>query len=133
MKTKLIGAILLIAGSGIVLNSSCAQQLEQMPGIKRTDLQRHDISVPGHEAIQTRVDLAPGAAFPMHRHPGEEIIYVIEGSITRSRASPRKSSRPAECCLFPPWWPMPRKTSAVSPRPKLALTSSKKASRSSNW
>ena len=54
---------------------------EQMPGIKRTDLQRHDISVPGHEAIQTRVDFAPGAAFPMHRHPGEEIIYVIEGSI----------------------------------------------------
>jgi quercetin dioxygenase-like cupin family protein len=52
-----------------------------MPGIKRTDLQRHDISVPGYEAIQTRVDFAPGAAFPRHRHPGEEIIYVIEGSI----------------------------------------------------
>jgi quercetin dioxygenase-like cupin family protein len=27
-----------------------------------------------------RVDLAPGVAFPPHRHPGEEIIYVIEVS-----------------------------------------------------
>jgi mannose-6-phosphate isomerase-like protein (cupin superfamily) len=24
---------------------------------------------------------APGASFPRHKHPGEEIIYVIEGSI----------------------------------------------------
>jgi quercetin dioxygenase-like cupin family protein len=52
-----------------------------MPGINRTDLQQHDLSTPGHEAIQTRVDFAPGAAFPKHKHPGEEIIYVIEGSI----------------------------------------------------
>ena len=50
-------------------------------GIKRTDLQRHDLSAPGRETIQTRVDFAPGAAFPRHTHPGEEIIYVIEGSI----------------------------------------------------
>ena len=27
-----------------------------------------------------RVDLAPKAAFPSHTHPGEEIIYVIEGT-----------------------------------------------------
>jgi len=28
-----------------------------------------------------RVDFDPGAAFGKHRHPGEEIIYVIEGSL----------------------------------------------------
>jgi quercetin dioxygenase-like cupin family protein len=28
-----------------------------------------------------RVDLDPGVAFGKHRHPGEEIIYVIEGSL----------------------------------------------------
>ena len=28
-----------------------------------------------------RVDIGPGAAFGRHRHPGEEIIYVIEGSL----------------------------------------------------
>ena len=26
-----------------------------------------------------RVDFAPGVAFPPHSHPGEEIVYVIEG------------------------------------------------------
>jgi quercetin dioxygenase-like cupin family protein len=51
----------------------------QQPGIKRTDLQRHDLSVPGREVVQVRVDLAPGVAFGKHSHPGEEIVYVIEG------------------------------------------------------
>ena len=53
----------------------------QTPGITRTDLQRHDLSVPGHEAFQVRVDFAPGAAFGRHTHPGEEIIYVLEGAL----------------------------------------------------
>jgi quercetin dioxygenase-like cupin family protein len=79
--TRMTLAVLLIAGSSFTLNVTWAQQGEQMPGITRTDLQQHDLSIPGHEAIQTRVDFAPGAAFPKHKHPGEEIIYVIEGSI----------------------------------------------------
>jgi quercetin dioxygenase-like cupin family protein len=69
--------VVLIVGSGLVLQVARAQQ----PGIKRTDLQRHDLSVPGREAVQVRVDFDPGAAFGKHRHPGEEIIYVIEGSL----------------------------------------------------
>jgi quercetin dioxygenase-like cupin family protein len=50
-------------------------------GIKRTDLQRHDLGTTGREAIQVRVDFDPGAAFGKHTHPGEEIIYVLEGSL----------------------------------------------------
>jgi len=67
----------LIAGAALASHAAQAQQA----GIKRTDLQRHDLSATGRETIQTRVDFAPGAAFPKHRHPGEEIIYVIEGEI----------------------------------------------------
>jgi quercetin dioxygenase-like cupin family protein len=66
----------LLGGSGLVLHMAGAQQ----PGVKRTDLQRHDLSAPGREAIQVRVDIGPGVAFPRHRHPGEEIIYVLEGT-----------------------------------------------------
>jgi quercetin dioxygenase-like cupin family protein len=51
------------------------------PGITRTDLQQHDLSIAGRETIQTRVDFAPGAVAPRHRHPGEEIIYVLEGTL----------------------------------------------------
>jgi quercetin dioxygenase-like cupin family protein len=53
----------------------------QQGGIKRTDLQRHDLSAPGREVIQVRVELAPGVAFGKHWHPGEEIIYMIQGSL----------------------------------------------------
>jgi len=67
----------LIVGSGLALYVAQAQQ----PGIKRTNLQQHDLSIPGREVVQVRVDIAPGAAFPKHTHPGEEIIYVIEGSL----------------------------------------------------
>jgi quercetin dioxygenase-like cupin family protein len=51
----------------------------QTPGIKRTDLQRHDLTSPGREVIQTRVEFDAGTTFGRHSHPGEEIVYVIEG------------------------------------------------------
>ena len=54
---------------------------QQAPGIRRTELQRHDLSVPGREVIQNRVDIGPEAPFVKHKHPGEEIIYVLEGSL----------------------------------------------------
>jgi quercetin dioxygenase-like cupin family protein len=53
----------------------------QAPGITRTDLQHHDLSAPGREVIQNRVEISPEAQAIRHRHPGEEIIYVIEGSL----------------------------------------------------
>ena len=52
----------------------------QVPGVKRTELQRQDLGIPGREVIQCLVELEPGVSFPRHRHPGEEIIYVVEGS-----------------------------------------------------
>ena len=66
----------LIVGTGVALHLARAQR----PGIKRTELQRHDLGVPGREVIQVRVELDPGVTFGKHRHPGEEIIYVLEGS-----------------------------------------------------
>lgn len=50
-------------------------------GITRTDLQRHDLSIAGRETVQARIDIAPGAVAPWHRHPGEEVIYIIEGTL----------------------------------------------------
>ena len=55
--------------------------VQQLSGITRTDLQRHDLSIPGREVIQNRVDVSPDAPAARHKHPGEEIIYVLEGSL----------------------------------------------------
>ncbi len=76
MKTAQILAVAaLIVGCDLALNAARSQQ----PGVTRADLLRHDLGVPGREVVQVRVDFAPGAAFPPHSHPGEEIAYVIEG------------------------------------------------------
>jgi quercetin dioxygenase-like cupin family protein len=78
MKTILItAAAMLIAGSGLAAQIALAQQA----GSKRTDLQRHELSAPGREVIQVRVDFDPGYVAPEHTHPGEEIIYVLEGTL----------------------------------------------------
>ena len=72
MKTALI----LVAAAALIVGSLArAEQL----GTNRTDLQRHDLGIPGREVVQVRVDLAPGVLAPNHSHPGEEIVYVIEG------------------------------------------------------
>jgi len=72
-----MGVALLIAVSGLAPDVARSQQ----PGSKRTDLQRHDLSAPGREVVQVRVDFDPGYASPRHTHPGEEIIYVLEGTL----------------------------------------------------
>lgn len=51
----------------------------QQSGIKRTDLQRHDLSVSGYETVQARIDFEAHTAFGKHSHPGEEVIYVLDG------------------------------------------------------
>lgn len=81
MKKKITIIAGMIAALGLTAFIFSAFGQTQQAGIKRTDLQRYDLSAPGREVIQARVDFAPGAAFGMHSHPGEEIIYVIEGEL----------------------------------------------------
>ena len=64
-----------VVGCGLVLHVAQAQQ-----GITRIDLQRHDLSAPGREVVQTIVELDPGVRSSRHTHPGEEIVYVLEGA-----------------------------------------------------
>ena len=75
--TRILAVAVLVIGSGLALHFTQAQQ----PGIRRTDIQRHDLDVPGREVIQVRVDFAPGVAFGKHSHPGAEIAYVLEGTL----------------------------------------------------
>ena len=70
-KTTVCG---LVAMAGVLVAASALAD-------KRTQLSRQDLSIPGWEEIQMRVDLDPGHTVANHRHPGEEIIYVVEGTI----------------------------------------------------
>ena len=54
---------------------------QPQPSIKRADLLRNGLSVPGREAVQVRVDIPPGVTAARHSHPGEEIAYVLKGTL----------------------------------------------------
>lgn len=76
-KIRIVGITALIVCVGMGLHGARAQQA----GVTRADLQRHDLSIAGREVIQTRVELAPGVSSVPHWHPGEEIVYVLEGKL----------------------------------------------------
>jgi quercetin dioxygenase-like cupin family protein len=99
VKTALVmGVAMLIAGSGVVPDLAQAQQ----PGSKRTNLQRHDLSAPGREVVQVRVDFDPGYVSPRHTHPGEEIIYVLEGTLEYQIAGrPPVTVKPGDVLFVP--------------------------------
>ena len=75
-----VAAALLVAA--VTLPPHAAQAHEVSLGdIKRTNLLRHDLSAPGREVIQVLVEFAPGVAAARHSHPGEELVFVTEGSL----------------------------------------------------
>ena len=95
---RIVFVAALIATGAVALHDVRAQS----PGATRTELQRHDLSVPGREVIQVRVELAPGADFPGHTHPGEEIIYVIEGTWAYEIAGKSVTAGPGDVLFVPP-------------------------------
>ena len=72
-----------LAAAALIVASAWAPHvaLSQAPGTTRNDLQRHDLSVPGREVVQVLVGFAPEVVAPRHSHPGEEIVYVVEGML----------------------------------------------------
>lgn len=90
----------LLAGESLLLVAKA-----QQPGIKRTDIERHDLNVSGHEVIQVRVDFAPGAAFGKHSHPGAEVAYVLEGTLEyRLESRPPVTLEAGEALFIPAGW-----------------------------
>jgi quercetin dioxygenase-like cupin family protein len=75
--TRTAAVVASIIGGALALHVA----LSQPAGIKQAHLLKQDLpSVPGHETVQLRNDFDPGVAFGRHWHPGEEIIYVVEGT-----------------------------------------------------
>lgn len=74
MRTSTAAFALILAG---VVAAAAAQEA----GFKRTILQQRRISAPGREAVTAVSEIAPGSSAPRHTHPGEEIGYVLEGTV----------------------------------------------------
>jgi len=72
-------AALLIA-TGSTLPVAQAHEVS-LGDIKRTNLLRNDLSTAGREVIQVLVEFGPGVSAVRHSHPGEELVFVTEGSL----------------------------------------------------
>jgi quercetin dioxygenase-like cupin family protein len=68
-------ALVAVLGAGVgVLNA-------QQPGFTRTVLQDRDLTAQGRHAVVARAEFVPGGAAGRHTHPGEELGYVVEGTL----------------------------------------------------
>ncbi|QTE39877.1 cupin domain-containing protein [Mucilaginibacter gossypii] len=99
-KNKLATAIIIAVVAVLTLPSSV---LAQQTVAGRTELQRHNLSVPGREMVQVRVDVEKGMSFPQHTHFGEEIIYVLDGLLEYQVAGQQPVTLKAGDVLFIPY------------------------------
>ena len=70
-------ALAVVAALGTGVGALNAQQ----PGFTRTVLQDQDLTANGRHAVVARAEFVPGGAAGKHTHPGEELGYVVEGTL----------------------------------------------------
>jgi quercetin dioxygenase-like cupin family protein len=77
--TKIKTALLAFAGLTFCLAA--------LPGavhaqeLKRTELQRHDLTGTNMEVVVSLLEAPPGVFLPKHFHHGEEAFYVLDGAM----------------------------------------------------
>ena len=67
-------------GAALVLGVAAAAGAQQA-GFTRSAVQDQPLSAPSRHAVQARAEFAPGVAAGRHTHPGEELGYVLEGTL----------------------------------------------------
>ena len=91
-------AAFVVASIGVYAQAPPAQT-----GFKRTPVQQADLSVPGKEVVQAVAEIQPGAQSGRHTHPGEEVAYVLEGTITLEiDGKPAATKKAGEAFIIPP-------------------------------
>jgi quercetin dioxygenase-like cupin family protein len=77
-------AVLSSSAIALALVTAGALGLTAQSGFSRIVLQDQPLSVAGRHAVMARAEFAPGAAAGRHAHPGEEIGYILEGTVELS-------------------------------------------------
>ena len=59
-----------------------SQQIDELATkLKRTELQHSASSIPGREIVQVLTEIPAGVESGWHMHPGEEIGYILAGTV----------------------------------------------------
>ena len=71
--------------------------------LKRTELQHSPSSIPGREIVQALTEIPAGVESGWHMHPGEEIGYIIAGTVQMMRQDqPTQTLHAGDPFLMPP-------------------------------
>jgi len=74
----------------------------QAPAVKRTILQKMDLSAPGREAVMAIGEFPSGSETGRHTHPGEEITFVQDGPfVVEIDGQPAKTLKSGEGFTIP--------------------------------
>jgi quercetin dioxygenase-like cupin family protein len=93
-----VGVALMLATFG----SLRAQQPAPQTGFKRTVVQQGDLSAPGRSVVQAIAEIQPGGQSGMHTHPGEEVAYILEGTVELEiQGKPAVSKKAGDAFLVP--------------------------------
>lgn len=90
---------------GLIMGGLGHQRLSaQQEPVTRTILLRTDVAgVEGKEAVVVFAEIAPGATTGKHWHAGQEIAYVLEGSLSMTmEGKPAVTFTPGDAFQQPP-------------------------------
>ena len=74
--------------------------------LKRTELQRQPSSIPSREIVQVLTEIPPGVQSGWHMHPGEEVGYILAGTVQMMiEGKPTLTLRAGDPFLMPPGQP----------------------------
>ncbi len=91
-----------VTAAAITVMGLLAVVAAQQAGFRRTLLQQEDLAAPDHEAVTARAELDPGASSGRHRHSGDEIGYVLDGTLTLEQdGKPTMALSAGEAFLIP--------------------------------
>ena len=80
----------------------CVALYAQQPGFTRKLLQDQNLSVSDRHAVQALAEFVPGGQAGKHTHPGEELGYVVEGTLQLEIAGqPPRTVKAGEAFFVP--------------------------------
>jgi quercetin dioxygenase-like cupin family protein len=88
--------------AAIVAGALAAVAYAQAPGFTRKMLQDQNMSISDRHAVQVLAEFVPGGAAGKHTHPGEELGYVMEGTLLLEVAGqPPRTLKAGEAFFIP--------------------------------
>jgi len=74
--------------------------------LKRTELQRAASSIPDREIVQVLTEIPAGVRSGWHRHPGEEVGFIVAGTVRMEiQGRPTLTLHAGDGFLIPPETP----------------------------